>query len=294
MSASTAHRRAYREVTTRREDQMSAQPDHAPVTPYAPAPGAPAELLAQLRADRRAAQWVAGLRAGVDGRPRGIPRHVLPRRAVRGCPGVAGPPRLRPGRRRVRRLRLRRQRVHRHGGGTGKAPVTAQQPYAVCFSAPAAKVLATLPEHVEDMVWDVLDAAARRPVGLPPVERRRPRGRGRPPRLRRPALPHLLGEPSAASPVHPHHHLARIATRAGALTPASQLPGSGRFRSYPRPYPRSSHQLPRGRSAPNWTSRRHSRQLGRPFTRQPSSADHLKSHSEVSRSVESSSVAWEP
>ncbi|MFB7191295.1 DUF6247 family protein, partial [Streptomyces sp. NPDC056230] len=30
---------------------MSAQPDHAPVTPYAPAPGAPAELLAQLRAD---------------------------------------------------------------------------------------------------------------------------------------------------------------------------------------------------------------------------------------------------
>ncbi|MFB6818634.1 DUF6247 family protein [Streptomyces sp. NPDC056347] len=37
---------------------MSAQPDHAPVTPYAPAPGAPAELLRQLRADRRAAQWV--------------------------------------------------------------------------------------------------------------------------------------------------------------------------------------------------------------------------------------------
>lgn len=58
MSASTAHRRAYREVTTRREDQMSAQPDHAPVTPYAPAPGAPAELLAQLRADRRADTWV--------------------------------------------------------------------------------------------------------------------------------------------------------------------------------------------------------------------------------------------
>uniref|UniRef100_UPI002F909EE6 DUF6247 family protein n=1 Tax=Streptomyces longwoodensis TaxID=68231 RepID=UPI002F909EE6 len=37
---------------------MSAQPDHAPVTPYAPAPGAPAELLAQLRADRRADTWV--------------------------------------------------------------------------------------------------------------------------------------------------------------------------------------------------------------------------------------------
>lgn len=58
MTASTAIRRAYGEVTTRREDQMSAQPDHAPVTPYAPAPGAPAELLAQLRADARAAQWV--------------------------------------------------------------------------------------------------------------------------------------------------------------------------------------------------------------------------------------------
>ncbi|MFI1726403.1 DUF6247 family protein [Streptomyces sp. NPDC020489] len=37
---------------------MSAQPDHAPVTPYAPAPGEPAELLAQLRADRRADTWV--------------------------------------------------------------------------------------------------------------------------------------------------------------------------------------------------------------------------------------------
>ncbi|MGW5939548.1 DUF6247 family protein [Streptomyces celluloflavus] len=37
---------------------MSAQLDHAPVTPYAPAPGAPAELLAQLRADRRADTWV--------------------------------------------------------------------------------------------------------------------------------------------------------------------------------------------------------------------------------------------
>ncbi|UUY52743.1 DUF6247 family protein (plasmid) [Streptomyces yangpuensis] len=39
---------------------MSAQPDHtpAPAAPYAPAPGAPAELLAQLRADRRAERWV--------------------------------------------------------------------------------------------------------------------------------------------------------------------------------------------------------------------------------------------
>ncbi|MGW5612067.1 DUF6247 family protein [Streptomyces sp. NPDC003753] len=37
---------------------MSAQPDHAPIPPYAPAPGAPAELLAQLRANRRAERWV--------------------------------------------------------------------------------------------------------------------------------------------------------------------------------------------------------------------------------------------
>ncbi|THA79788.1 DUF6247 family protein [Streptomyces sp. A0592] len=37
---------------------MSAQPDHAPVPPYAPAPGAPAELLARLCADRRADSWV--------------------------------------------------------------------------------------------------------------------------------------------------------------------------------------------------------------------------------------------
>ncbi|MFB6860876.1 DUF6247 family protein [Streptomyces virginiae] len=37
---------------------MSAQPDHTPVSPWAPAPGAPADLLAQLRADRRAGTWV--------------------------------------------------------------------------------------------------------------------------------------------------------------------------------------------------------------------------------------------
>ncbi|GAA4658486.1 hypothetical protein GCM10023347_07130 [Streptomyces chumphonensis] len=58
MTASTATRRAYGEGRTRREDTMSAQPDHAPVTAYAPAPGAPAELLAQLRADKRADRWV--------------------------------------------------------------------------------------------------------------------------------------------------------------------------------------------------------------------------------------------
>ncbi|MGW8776613.1 DUF6247 family protein [Streptomyces sp. NPDC055796] len=38
---------------------MSAQPaDHAPVPPYAPAPGAAAELRALLLADRRAETWV--------------------------------------------------------------------------------------------------------------------------------------------------------------------------------------------------------------------------------------------
>ncbi|MFJ9343012.1 hypothetical protein ACIRP0_27500 [Streptomyces sp. NPDC101733] len=40
------------------------------------------------------------------------------------------------------------------------------QPYAVRFSAPAAKVLDTLPEHVEDTVWNVLDAAAADPWGF--------------------------------------------------------------------------------------------------------------------------------
>jgi hypothetical protein len=58
MPASTATRRAYREGKTRREDQMSAQPDHAPTIVHAPAAGAPAELLAQLRADKRAEKWV--------------------------------------------------------------------------------------------------------------------------------------------------------------------------------------------------------------------------------------------
>ncbi|MFJ3975947.1 DUF6247 family protein [Streptomyces sp. NPDC090021] len=42
---------------------MSAQPDHTPATPYAPAPGAPAEFLAQLRADRRAERWVPAFEA---------------------------------------------------------------------------------------------------------------------------------------------------------------------------------------------------------------------------------------
>ena len=40
------------------------------------------------------------------------------------------------------------------------------QPYAVRISAPAAKVLAELPDHAEETVWDVLDAAAANPWGF--------------------------------------------------------------------------------------------------------------------------------
>ncbi len=40
------------------------------------------------------------------------------------------------------------------------------QPYAVRLSTPAAKVLAELPEHVEETVWDLLDAAAADPWGF--------------------------------------------------------------------------------------------------------------------------------
>lgn len=42
-----------------------------------------------------------------------------------------------------------------------------QQPYAVRLSAQATKVLAALPEHAEETVWDVLDAAAGAPWGYP-------------------------------------------------------------------------------------------------------------------------------
>ncbi|WP_331730251.1 hypothetical protein [Streptomyces sp. NBC_01174] len=40
------------------------------------------------------------------------------------------------------------------------------QPYAVRISAHAAKVLAELPDHAEETVWDVLDAAAANPWGF--------------------------------------------------------------------------------------------------------------------------------
>ncbi|MFD3808637.1 hypothetical protein ACFWTC_34850 [Streptomyces sp. NPDC058619] len=40
------------------------------------------------------------------------------------------------------------------------------QPYAVRISSLAAKVLAALPEHAEETVWDLLDAAAADPWGF--------------------------------------------------------------------------------------------------------------------------------
>ncbi|MFF8646387.1 hypothetical protein [Streptomyces sp. NPDC015345] len=39
-------------------------------------------------------------------------------------------------------------------------------PYAVRVSAPAAKVLDTLPEHAVDTVWDILAATAAEPWGF--------------------------------------------------------------------------------------------------------------------------------
>ncbi|WP_258308470.1 DUF6247 family protein [Streptomyces sp. NWU339] len=55
MSVPTAPHREYGGDTTRQEVPMSAQPEEAPAPP---APAAAAQLLAQLRADRRADMWV--------------------------------------------------------------------------------------------------------------------------------------------------------------------------------------------------------------------------------------------
>ncbi|WP_253915807.1 hypothetical protein [Streptomyces sp. NRRL S-31] len=86
MSASAATRRAYREGRTRREDQTSAQPDHVLLAPHAPAPGAPAELLAQLRAGR-ADRWAPAFE-----RERAAAGGSGERNAVRGPrPGVHVP-----------------------------------------------------------------------------------------------------------------------------------------------------------------------------------------------------------
>ncbi|MDG5808588.1 hypothetical protein P9869_39280 [Streptomyces ossamyceticus] len=86
-----------------------------------------------------------GRRAGLSTRLSGVGLARVALQAARGVgvkdpqqPYLAGPPRLRPA-------------------------VDAFVAFGYDdseFSAPAAKLLATLPEHVEDMVWDVLDAAA--------------------------------------------------------------------------------------------------------------------------------------
>ncbi len=44
--------------------------------------------------------------------------------------------------------------------------MTERQPYAVRISTPASKVLDTLPERDEDMVWDVLVAAGGDPFAF--------------------------------------------------------------------------------------------------------------------------------
>ncbi|MFF8023315.1 DUF6247 family protein [Streptomyces sp. NPDC007896] len=107
---------------------MSAQPDHAPVTPYAPAAGAPAELLAQLRASERADRWVPAFEqewaAALEESRRTF--------SLAGLYEVVqvwqAPRRLRSGGRRVPRLRSRRQHVRGPGGDPEQAPVTGQ-PY---------------------------------------------------------------------------------------------------------------------------------------------------------------------
>ncbi|MEU9992900.1 hypothetical protein AB0E10_40205 [Streptomyces sp. NPDC048045] len=54
--------------------------------------------------------------------------------------------------------------------------MTEQQPYAVRLSEQAAKALAALPEHAEQMAWDVLDAAAGAPWGYPQWDAGDPEG----------------------------------------------------------------------------------------------------------------------
>ncbi|MDQ0956456.1 hypothetical protein QFZ66_000334 [Streptomyces sp. B4I13] len=58
--------------------------------------------------------------------------------------------------------------------------MSGQQPYAARLSPPAAKVLDALPEHAEQRVWDVLDAAAGNSWGFPQWDADDPEGEGRP------------------------------------------------------------------------------------------------------------------
>lgn len=154
---------------------MSAQPDHAPVTPYAPAPGAPTELLAQLRADRRAERWVPAFE-------REWTAALEESRRTFSLAGLYEVVQVWQGRVASASAvdaflaRQGRDRVRGHGGDPEQAPVTGQQRYAVRLSPTAAKVLDALPEHAEQMVWDVLDAAAANPWGFPQWDAGDPQG----------------------------------------------------------------------------------------------------------------------
>ncbi|MFJ8752617.1 hypothetical protein ACIREO_25260 [Streptomyces sp. NPDC102441] len=50
------------------------------------------------------------------------------------------------------------------------------RPYAIRLSAQAAKVLAELPEHAEETVWDVLEVAAAGPWGFDQWDAGDPKG----------------------------------------------------------------------------------------------------------------------
>ncbi|GAA2426076.1 hypothetical protein GCM10010255_80330 [Streptomyces coeruleofuscus] len=80
--------------------------------------------------------------------------------------------------------------------------MTGQRPYAVRLSPPAAKVLAALPEREEQMVLDVLDAAAGHPWGFPQRDAGDLEGEDVH-RVCRPAVGHLLRQPCAQTPVRP-------------------------------------------------------------------------------------------
>ncbi|GAA2971979.1 hypothetical protein GCM10010446_65760 [Streptomyces enissocaesilis] len=84
--------------------------------------------------------------------------------------------------------------------------MSGQQPYAVRLSPPAAKVLDALPEHVEQMAWDVLDAAAGHPWGFPQWDADDPEGED----VRIASVGHLLRQPRHEAPVRAGHRLARI------------------------------------------------------------------------------------
>lgn len=117
---------------------MSAQPGNAPVPPYAPAPGVPAEFLTQLRADTWASAFECeGAAALEESRRTFSPGGLY---EVYRSGRAASPPR-RPSTRLSPPATTTATSSARPYSGA--APVT-EQPYAVRFSAPPAKVLDTL------------------------------------------------------------------------------------------------------------------------------------------------------